>query len=789
MKKIIAIILAVISINLSAQNTFSTRGLMISVDEKLKITSFHGDREYLPENADSYLVRLKVGEEILFPESTRWKDNIVTVFFDPYINVLLSVEELDKYLKIKVLEVNDNNNKIDVLFYGPFPTIMDETIGEIVGVVRENDYALAIQSLNAKTTGGKYLNPDGSDTARGTTASKEDHGSSLQAYCINRDKDRIYAIWNHTIPNAFVPVNHDGEIKGSAIALFGCKEEDVLNVIERIELEQDLPHSQLNGIWSKISPDANRPYLITIFTEDNINELIIYTKKLGYNALYHSHPFSTWGHFKLVEDQFPNGWDGMKECVDKARAQGIRIGAHTLTNFITTNDPFISPIPHDNLMVFCKTTLSRDLSETDNEIYINDPEGYDYKNTNQSLIIGDEIIRFSGVSAEKPYRLLNCMRGQYGTATASYPTETEIARLVDHPYKVFFPNWDMQKEMIKNLADFFNYTGVGQLDFDGHEGGWGTGEGEFGMDYFSEQLQEQVRHELRNGSSRSNHFYWHTVSYINWGEPWYGGFTKSQGHYRYRNQALLERNYIPNMLGWFMLTESTTLQEFEYMLARSAGYDAGYALYSMLDDMKKNPEFEQIAEAINIWEEARINKIFNKNQLEELRDVNNDFSLSKISEKEFSLQYYEKKHFELLDLPIQPGQPKDVSIDIEVWEEQPLYFVIGAVGESGSISEINIDYNGYTTYTINIELKPNWSITYRGDDKILVYDEVGRLKTKLDFEEDSVVINKGVNNIRVSADFNSGSGIKLSGYIRLKGKTERIPLSEEQGAGGTGQGR
>jgi len=308
------------------------------------------------------------------------------------------------------------------------------------------------------------------------------------------------------------------------------------------------------------------------------------------------------------------------------------------------------------------------------------------------------------------------------------------------------------------------------------------------MYYFSEQLQEQVRHELRNGSSRSNHFYWHTVSYINWGEPWYGGFTKSQGHYRYRNQALLERNYIPNMLGWFMLTESTTLQEFEYMLARSAGYDAGYALYSMLDDMKKNPEFEQIAEAINIWEEARINKIFNKNQLEELRDVNSDFSLSKISEKEFSLQYYEKKHFELLDLPIQPGQPKDVSIDIEVWEEQPLYFVIGAVGESGSISEINIDYNGYTTYTINIELKPNWSITYRGDDKILVYDEVGRLKTKLDFEEDSVVINKGVNNIRVSADFNSGSGIKLSGYIRLKGKTERIPLSEEQGAGGSGQG-
>ncbi|MBN1388586.1 MAG: hypothetical protein JW965_09085 [Bacteroidales bacterium] len=775
MKKILVILLSVISINLLAQNKFSTRGLIISLDEKLRVTSIHGDREYLPENADCYMVRLKIGEEILLPESTRWKDNTVTVFFNRYTNVLLSIEELDKYLKIEVLEVNDDN-RIDVLFYGPFPVIMDETIGEIVGVVREDGYALGIQSLNAKTTGGKLVNPDGSDPSRGTTATEEDYGSSLQAYCINRNKDREYAIWNNSIPDVYIPANPDGKLEGSAIAIFGCREPEVLKVIEKIELEQGLPHSTINGKWSKISPDANKPYLITTFREDNIDEIIEYTKRLGYNAFYHGHPFSTWGHFELIKEQFPNGWDGMKKCVEKAKEKGLRAGVHTLTNFITTNDPFVSPAPDDKLMVFCRTTLNRDLSEKDNEIYINDPEGYDYKNTNQALMIGNEIIRFSGVSKDKPYRLLDCQRGQYGTIASSYRAGTEIARLVDHPYKVFFPNWKLQKEMIINLADFFNYTGVGQLDFDGHEGGWGTGEGEYGMDYFSEQLQKQVNHELRNGSSRSNHYYWHTVSYINWGEPWYGGFTKSQGHYRYQNQALLKRNYIPNMLGWFLLNESTTLQEFEYMLARSAGYDAGYALYSMLEDMKKNPEFDQIAEAVNTWEEARLKKIFNDNQLMQLQDVNNDFSLKKISEDEFVLQYYDKKYFELLNLPVQPGQPNDVSVDFEVSEEKKFYFVIGATGESGSITNINIDYNGYATYTIPAELKPNWSITYRGDDKILVYDEAGRLKTNLDFEEESIVLGEGANNIRVSADFSRDADIKLQGYIRLKGKTVRIPL-------------
>ncbi|HDZ42257.1 MAG TPA: hypothetical protein ENH59_11355 [Bacteroidetes bacterium] len=773
MKKTFIICLALLSLNLSAQKIISAGSLKLSIDENLRINSIYGSKEYLPEGVDSYLLRLQSGENELFPQSAEWKNNNIRVSFDKDIEIILSMSEFDEYLRIEVIETN-NDERIDILFYGPFPTTINETVGEIVGVVREDGYAVGIQSLNAKTTGGKYINPDGSDEARGTAATVEEYGSSLQAYCINRDKDREYAIWNNRIPDAFIPANPDGNLEGSAIALFGCTEKDVLNIVEKIEIEQGLPHSTLNGKWSKTSPDANKPYLITTFTEDNIDEMIEFTKRLGYNTIYHSHPFSTWGHFDLIEDQFPNGWDGMKVCVEKARAEGIRLGAHTLTNFITTNDPFVTPVPDKDLMIFCRTVLTRDVSDSDTEIYIANPAGYDYQNANQALILGEEIIRFSGVSETEPYKLLDCKRGQYGTTVSSYNAGDEIARLADHDYKVFFPNWELQKEMISNLADFFNYTGVGQLDFDGHEGGWGTGEGEFGMDYFSEQLQKQVNHELRNGSSRSNHYYWHTVSYINWGEPWYGGFTKSQGHYRYRNQELLRRNYIPNMLGWFLLNESTTLQEVEYMLARSAGYDAGYALYSMLNDMKKNTEFESVAEAIKIWEEARLKKIFNEEQMEQLRDVNNDFSLTRPSANEYLLQYYEKEHFELHDMPVQPGQPNDVSMDFEAGEEQPFYLVVGAVGDSGTISNIILDFNGYTTHAVNVELKPNWSITYRGDDKILVYDDVGRLKTRVDFDEDSIMLKKGHNNIRLSADFKAGSDIKLQGYIRLKGKSERI---------------
>ena len=648
MNKVFIGILLLTTVISSAQKVSQTSGLTLKVDNKGEITSLFGDQEYLPQNTESYLVRANIGGVDYVPVSLKWKGNLGTATFPNSVRIFVQVTEADSYLKFEVIKV-ENEDKIDVLYWGPFATTVTETIGEYVGVVRNGTYALGFQSLNAKTTGGKKLNSDGTDGARGTTATGEIHGSNMQGYCINRNKPRVYNIWNDRIENAVIPPNPDGKLEGSAIALFGTEEDKVLNIIEKIEINEGLPHVTINGEWVKRSREANKPYFITTFTEENIDEVLDYCLKLGYNTVYHGHPFKNWGHFELLEDQFPTGWDGMKLCVEKAKTKGIRIGVHTLTNFITTNDAYVTPKPHEGLMTFAETVLTEDLTIDAKEIFIKDGLGYLKKNTCQAIRIGNEIIQFGSVTDEAPYTLKNCKRGAYNTIPTAHKSNTKIARLADHGYKTLFPTFSLQKEIIARLAEFFNYTGVGQLDFDGHEGGWGTGEGEFGMDFFSDELIAQVNHELRNGSSRSNHYYWHVNSYLNWGEPWYGGFTKSQGHYRYKNQALLKRNYTPNMLGWFLLNSTTTLQEFEYMLARSAGYDAGYALYSAVKNFKENPEFNSISEAVRIWEEARLKKIFDEAQIAQLKDVNRDFSLYKSSENTFDLQYYAKEKFELLN--------------------------------------------------------------------------------------------------------------------------------------------
>ncbi|MCK5369335.1 MAG: hypothetical protein KAQ62_12310, partial [Cyclobacteriaceae bacterium] len=150
--------------------------------------------------------------------------------------------------------------------------------------------------------------------------------------------------------------------------------------------------------------------------------------------------------------------------------------------------------------------------------------------------------------------------------------------------------------------------------------------------------------------------------------------------------------------------------------------------------------------------------------------------LTKQNSSTFELQYYKKEKFELLNEMIQPGQPNEVSVDFKSAESQNLYLVIGAVGENGSINKVTIVYNGYETITLDVELKPNYAITYRGDNKMIIYDEKGRVKKIEELEIDGIGMDKGSNNLRISAEFSDGADLKLEGYVRLNDKVETINI-------------
>ena len=73
-------------------------------------------------------------------------------------------------------------------------------------------------------------------------------------------------------------------------------------------------------------------------------------------------------------------------------------------------------------------------------------------------------------------------------------------------------------------------------------------------------------------------------------------------------------------------------RDMEWMLARSAGYDAGYALVADLEVVAENAKSDTIFELISDWEKLRISDSFTEAQKEVMRDNAKEFSIEKVDD-------------------------------------------------------------------------------------------------------------------------------------------------------------
>jgi hypothetical protein len=758
------------------QQVFRTAGFEMIIGargEIVRLADLKANANYAPAGHSGFLIRVRNthGDE-LAPAGVRVKKDALIFTFVDGVELQIRAAQRSDYLRFELVKVV-HPEKVDAVLWGPITTTIGGTIGEVVGVVRNKDFAIGIQTLNAKTCGGKLVNEEGT-TGGMTTATREDFGSSLQAFCVNQGRDRVMTVWNQykNVPVKSLP---GFTLEGSGLALFGTAPDNALALMGAIEVAEGLPHPTIDGRWVKTSGAAARPYLIANFSERTIDEMLDYTRRLGFYSLYHSGPFKTWGHFELLEDEFPDGWPGMKRCVDKARALGIRIGSHTLTNFITTNDPFVTTAANEGLMAAGTAVLEKDIDAAATAIAVDRGDYFAQASTLNSVLIESEIVRYQSVTGAGPYVLENCVRGAFGTPAAAHRKGAEARKLMDHPYKTFFPDWPMQEELIKNLAAYFNATGVSHMDFDGHEGTNYLGRGEYGHDHFVEAFLAQVDHLVVNGSSNMDHFYWHMNSYINWGEPWYASFRESQAEYRFRHQPFFERNYLPHMLGWFLMTPDTRLEDVEWMLARAAGYRAGYAFVADPESLERNPDTEAIIAAIRTWEEAKELGIFNDDERSRLKDPERDFSLERTAEDRWALQSYEKFAFEHAQKALQPGAPTASEWRfVNARGPQPLLLHLRLTGGTDAEARgIELEVDRFFRVTVPVPLKKGQSLVWDGSERMVLYDDKGRKIEDVGLGRSLPRLEEGRHAIAVDARF-TGDGAVLKGTVKLKGTVEEI---------------
>lgn len=779
--------------------------LKITINDKgslVNLIDISTGKDYILQDTLAPLMSVRTNNEMFYPKSATIKDDIISLTFENEVVAEVKIEEKETHLTFELISIS-NNESVELIVWGPYPISIQKTISETVGVVRDDDFAIGIQALNIKTLGGYPWNEsdrmpefdfvreaesntmhpesDGSVLYRIEAAAPLQNGASLQAYTRNRNSERIYSDVSHDMIVA--PPYADGGVVGSKIALFGSQELKTLETIGAIEIAEGLPHPMIDGEWVKTNRNAAAAYLITNFTEATIDDAIALTKQAGLKYLYHyGKTFETWGQFELYKGEFPNGIEGLKECVDKSAAEGVYLGTHFLSNFIQTDDAYVTPIPDERLAKVGSSSLVGDIDENASVITIESPEFFNQmKNNNlKTVMIGKELIRYGSVSEASPWQLLDCQRGAFDTKASSHQSGEKISKLLDHGYKVFLSDADLTEEMSVTMANLYNQTGLRQISFDGLEGNRSTGLGSYGeslMPYtWYNNLSDELKEHLIIDASRTTHFFWHIYSRMNWGEPWYAGFRESQTEYRFNNQAYFQRNFMPGMLGWFKMTPETSLEDMEWMLAKSAGYDAGYALVADLETVDQNGNSDRILELIGDWEKLRISNSFSEAQKEAMRDSNKEFTLKKMNDSEWSLREVYSEIYTHEKKVRQPGEPLFSTFEFNnPGDEQVVNFTMTAL--NCDVSNITVEINGYKKVELPVTIKEGQSLKYSGDKELVLYDSNWQVVRKYDIELSDLEINKGDNVITVDSNFdraNKEASLKVE--VRTYGGDQKVEL-------------
>jgi hypothetical protein len=558
------------------------------------------------------------------------------------VKVDVKITVKPSHIKFQTVKVTPAK-KVELVLWGPYPVTINRTVGETVGVVYDKKYAIGIQALNVKTLGGYPESANSMDMTRicgiedkneydniyekviqghrmwGNTAWRTKFGAVLQAFTRDRSKQRYMDMWG--AKHIARDIIKDGGVIGSKIALFGCPRDKVLATLGKIEVVEGLPHPVLDGKWMKTNQDGISTYLAVPFSIGNVDDYIAWAKTCPtVKTIYFCTPgpISDWGHFEHFRKwAFPKGVEDYQKAVDKIKAAGLKVGTHTLSNFITFSDPYVTKVD-PRLKVIGHFELDEDISPDATEIKIKNPSkdlfsqrkdwsGNKWKNV---VLMDKEFIGYDRIDGKGPYKLVGCVRGYFSTKKAAHKKGLKSGQLYTEPgYKITHGDGTVNMEMANNLAKYANKYGVEMIALDGLEGNWSEGHGEYSRTRFADKWFKTLTPELQNrciiSASNAGHFLWHYISRFEWGDESLAircGNTK----YRNMNQSFYERNFLPKFMGGYKISPTTTLDDVEWFCASAAGYNAGYSLEVVNPKaMIKNPENKAICEAMYQWEQAR----------------------------------------------------------------------------------------------------------------------------------------------------------------------------------------
>ncbi len=604
----------------------------LTIDSAGLLTLERSDRCFILPSPVGTLIS---GGTAYYPESAQQQGNIITLHF-PQGDCTLAAQKNTGYFRLTLLSAPENT---EGFVFGPYQTEAS-SYGEILGAGWYDDGAVScIQSLMPKVVGGckiDALKNPGTFPLHSDPAAEINQKIYLQCSVTNRTKPSVTDYLD--MKNVLVePVpGPDGAVEGAAVALIAAESaEELLSVISDMEIQEGLPHPTFHGNYIKTCKDASSFYMIFGGSRLSNEERIRYAGRAGVSGIYFSDLLDRWGHFRVDRNNFPGGLEEVAALSEKAEALGTNVGTHTLSNFIHTFDPYVTPVPHDHLLVMDKTVLTASISAEDTCLFVRDANNFATGSTLNVLRIGNELITFESFDTEK-LCLTGCVRGAFDTAAEAHPEGSAVARLWDHGYRTLFPDIHLQKEMADALGRLIRDGKLRRMSFDGLEGCAYTGAGEYAMADYVQRVLNITGNNILCEGSRITHYLWHAFAYCNWGEPWYDDVRRGGMHVcRAGHIPFFRRNLLPNMLGWYALWtnrgryEASTPENVEFILSRSAAYDAGMALFTEAEVVKNHGKFQEYLDLVRLWGDFRLHADIPQELRTRMQDETSNWHLEK----------------------------------------------------------------------------------------------------------------------------------------------------------------
>ncbi|MDI2129501.1 NEW3 domain-containing protein [Yinghuangia seranimata] len=732
----------------AARATYTIRAgsLMVALDGSGTVTDLvdlANGRDYASGAHRSPLIKLVADGAQQTPTSLSYDVPSSTYTFEfggKGIKVAVRAVSLPGYATLEVTSVNAPAGvDVQTLLWGPITTGITQTVGETVGVVHDNDFAIGIHGLNDKTVGGwpdefdKLSYPDG-PVKVGTPSSwpfgwfsahQTTWGSILQAYTYDYTKTRQrYVGWGDVNePNVAVPPlsGDDAVIKGSKIALFGTAPGDVLGTLSRIETGEGLVHTSIDGQWGKTSQGASQSFLVLgDLNTKNASQASTYAKDAGIRYIYSLPnavgPWQSTGHYQF-DSSFGGSDAGAAGLVHTAAAGGESVGVHTLSNTIDTDDPYVTPVPDPGLATMGSVKLTRPLDASAKTVYV-DGDSVFTGGYGKAVRIGDELMTFGAATkvagSSNEYQVTLENRGGWGTAAAAHPAGADLARMQWYAYGQFDAGMPMIPKIAERFAQIFNATGIKAMSFDGLETATLTGYGTFATNKLVNGMYRRITDTDDFISEASNVLpgIWDAVGRASWGETCCTPLQE-----RYDHQAYYQRNYLPNMMGWVSYSPTDSVLSQEWQLSKMAAFNAGAGLQASVSAFNNSGNTAGVLDAWKQWEAARNAHAFTDAQMKAMQDPNSYWHLENTDPGKAWNLYEVQYPANALSAP-SDGTPSSWQYT-NTHKSQPLQFQLQASG--GSVVNPSITLGGQTV-TFNTTVPPGGYLVADGTATAKVYD-------------------------------------------------------------------